>query len=69
MSLIILPILALIFTTLPDEIFKDDLKIVGATLVIAEDDVASIEKAKKNTLFTDLLTYLPSRKYLLVHDV
>ncbi len=49
MSLIILPILALIFTTLPDEIFKDDLKIVGATLVIAEDDVAANETVKKNS--------------------
>ncbi len=49
MSLIILPILALIFTTLPDEIFKDDLKIVGTTLVIAEDDVAANEKVKKNS--------------------
>jgi hypothetical protein len=41
MSLIILPIMALIFTALPDEIFKDDLKIVGTTLVIAEGDVAA----------------------------
>ncbi len=49
MSLIILPILAFIFTTIPDEIFKDDLKIVGATLVIAEDDVGANEKAKKNS--------------------
>jgi hypothetical protein len=49
MSLIILPIMALIFTTLPDEIFKDDLKIVGATLVIAEDDVAANERVKKNS--------------------
>jgi hypothetical protein len=49
MSLIILPILTLIFTTLPDEIFKEDLKIVGATLVIAEDDVSAIEKSKKNS--------------------
>ncbi len=38
-----------IFVTLPDEIFKDDLKIVGATLVIAEDDVAVNEKVKKNS--------------------
>jgi hypothetical protein len=44
-----LPILALIFITIPDEIFKEEVKIVGATLVIAEDDVAAIEKAKKNS--------------------
>ena len=41
MSLIILPIMALIFTILPDKIFKEDVKIVGMTLVIAEDDVAA----------------------------
>ena len=46
MSLIILPIMAVIFTTLPDEIFKDDINFVGTTLVIAEDDVAANEKAK-----------------------
>ncbi len=44
MSLIILPIMALIFTILPDEIFKDDVKFVGTTLVIAEDDVAANKK-------------------------
>ena len=49
MSLIILPIMALIFTTLPDEIFKEDIKIVGMTLVIAEDDVAANKKVKKNS--------------------
>ena len=49
MSLIILPIMALIFTTLPDEIFKGDIKIVGTTLVIAEGDVAANEKVKKNS--------------------
>jgi hypothetical protein len=49
MSLIILPIMALIFTTLPDEIFKNDLRIIGATLVLAEDDVAANEKVKKNS--------------------
>ena len=41
--------MALIFTTIPDKIFKDDLRIVGATLVIAEDDVAANEKVKKNS--------------------
>ena len=50
MSLIILPIMALNFTTLPDEIFKEDLKIVETTLVIAEDEVAAREKVKKNSL-------------------
>ena len=49
MSLIILPIMALIFTILPDEIFKEDVNIVGMTLVIAEDDVAANEKVKKNS--------------------
>ena len=49
MSLIILPIMALIFTILPDKIFKDYLQIVGTTLVIAEDDVAANEKVKKNS--------------------
>ena len=49
MSLIILPIMALIFTILPDKIFKEDVKIVGMTLVIAEDDVAVNEKVKKNS--------------------
>jgi hypothetical protein len=38
--------MALIFTTLPDEVFKNDLRIIGLTLVIAEDDVAANEKAK-----------------------
>ena len=49
MSLIFLPIMAGIFLTLPDKIFKDDLRIVGATLAIAEDDLAANEKVKKNS--------------------
>jgi hypothetical protein len=49
MSLFILPIMALIFTTLPDKIFKNYLQIVGTTLVIADGDVAANEKVKKNS--------------------
>jgi hypothetical protein len=49
MSLIILPIMALIFTTLPDKIFKHDTTIVATTLVIAEDDIAANKRVKKGS--------------------
>ena len=42
MSLIILPIMALIFTTLPDEIFKNDHEIEKMSIVFAKDDVTAI---------------------------
>ena len=42
MSLIFLPIMAGIFLTLPDEIFKNDNEIGKMSIVLAKDDVAAI---------------------------
>jgi hypothetical protein len=42
MSLIFLPIIAGIFFTLPDEIFKNDHEIDKMSIVLAKDDVAAI---------------------------
>ena len=53
MSLIFLPIMAGIFLTLPDEIFKNDNEIGKMSIVLAKDDVAAIEKGKRNSLILD----------------
>ena len=53
MSLIFLPIMAGIFLTLPDEIFKNDHEIDKMSIVLAKDDVAAIEKGKRNSLILD----------------
>jgi hypothetical protein len=42
MSLIFLPILAAIFLTFPDKIFKNDHEIDKMSIVLAKDDVAAI---------------------------
>jgi hypothetical protein len=48
MSLILLPIMAVVFFTLPDGIFKNDNKIDKMSIVLAKDDIAA--KGKKNSL-------------------
>ena len=48
MSLIFLPIMAGIFLKFPDEIFKNDNEIDKMSIVLAKDDVAAIEKSKRN---------------------
>ncbi len=47
MSLIFLPIMAGIFATFPDKIFKNDLEIDKMSIVLAKDDLA--EKGNKNS--------------------
>ncbi len=47
MSLIFLPIMAGIFLTLPDKIFKNDNQIDKMSIVLAKDDIAA--KGKKNS--------------------
>ncbi len=47
MSLIFLPIMAGIFLTFPDEIFKNDNEIDKMSIVLAKDDIAA--KGKKNS--------------------
>ena len=42
MSLIFLPVLAGIFLTFPDEIFKNDHEIDKMSIVFAKDDLAAI---------------------------
>jgi hypothetical protein len=42
-----------IFLTLPDEIFKNDHEIDKMSIVLAKDDVAAIEKGKRNSLISD----------------
>ncbi len=51
MSLIFLPIMAGIFFTIPDEIFKNDNEIDKMSIVLAKDDIAA--KGKKNSLILD----------------
>ena len=51
MSLIFLPIMAGIFLTFPDEIFKNDNEIDKMSIVLAKDDIAA--KKKKNSLILD----------------
>ena len=53
MSLIFLPVLAGIFLTFPDEIFKNDHEIDKMSIVFAKDDVAATEKGKRNSLILD----------------
>ncbi len=51
MSLIFLPIMAGIFLTFPDKIFKKDNEIHKISIVLAKDDIAA--KEKKNPLILD----------------
>ncbi len=53
MSLIFLPIVAGIFLTFPDKIFKNDHEIDKMSIVLAKDDLAAIEKGKRNSLILD----------------
>ena len=53
MSLIFLPIMAGIFLTFPEKIFKNDHEIDKMSIVLAKDDVAAIEKGKRNSLIFD----------------
>ena len=53
MSIIFFPIMAGIFLTFPDEIFKNDNEIGKMSIVLAKDDVAAIEKGKRNSLIFD----------------
>jgi hypothetical protein len=46
MSLVYLPIISGIFFAIPDKNIKDNLKIQGMSLVIAEDDIAAIGKIR-----------------------
>ncbi len=51
MSLIFLPLMAGLFVTLPDEIFKNDNEVDKISIVLAIDDIAA--KGKKNSLILD----------------
>ena len=44
MSLIFLPIMAGIFLTLPDKIFKNDIQIDKMSILLAKDDIAAKDK-------------------------
>jgi hypothetical protein len=51
MSLIFLPIMAGLFVTCPDEIFKNDNEIDKMSIELAKDDIAA--KGKKNSFIFD----------------
>ncbi len=53
MSLIFLPIMAGIFLIVPDEIFKNLNEIDKTSIVLAKDDLATIEKGKRNSLILE----------------
>ena len=53
MSLIFLPIMAGIFLIVPDEIFKNVNEIDKTSIVLAKDDLATIEKGKRNSLILE----------------
>ncbi len=53
MSLIFLPIMAGMFLTFPDKIFKNNQKIDKMSIVLAKDDVAAIEKGNRSSLILD----------------